>query len=152
MADLRALIAAYLDDAKLMALATAADDRPWACSVWFAADEELNIYWFSSTTRRHSDEVARNPQVAGAIALPQTPDDPPRGVQFEGVSELLVAPTDVAQAKELFAGRIFSIEKIEAAMASEDRPHRFHRITPMRIALLDAVNFPDAPLQVMELA
>jgi len=50
-----------------MQLATALDNQPWVCSVWFAADKDLNIYWFSSTTRRHSGEVLKNKKVAAAI-------------------------------------------------------------------------------------
>lgn len=63
-----------------MQLATSLDNQPWVCNVWFAADTKLNIYWFSSITRRHSDEVTKNQKVAGAIVLPQSPEDPSRGL------------------------------------------------------------------------
>lgn len=43
------LIKDYLTEAKLMQLVTSVDGQPWVCSVWFATDDELNIYWFSST-------------------------------------------------------------------------------------------------------
>ncbi len=67
-----------------MQLATSVDNQPWVCSVWFATDAGLNIYFFSATARRHSKEVVKNNKVAGAIVLPQTPNDPPRGLQFQG--------------------------------------------------------------------
>ena len=44
----------YLQEAKLMHLATVSGGKPWVCSVWFAADEDMNLYWFSAVTRRHS--------------------------------------------------------------------------------------------------
>ena len=87
--DLKKLIEDYLKEAKLMQLATSANNQPWACSVWFGSDEDLNIYWFSSTTRRHSKEVMENPKVGAAVVLPHTPEDAPRGLQLEGTARLL---------------------------------------------------------------
>ena len=145
--NLRKLIADYLDQAKLMQLATSVNDQPWVCSVWFAADEDLNIYWFSSITRRHSDEITKNQKVAGAISLPQTPDDPPRGLQFQGVTQLLTDQKDIDKASSLYEGRIFSKEKIKEFMEHKDKPHRFYRIKPTKFVLFDVVHFPDNPRQ-----
>ncbi len=142
---LRDLIANYLKEAKLMQLATSVNGQPWVCSVWFAADRNLNIYWFSSATRRHSEEVAENPKVAGAIALPQTPKDTPRGVQFQGIAELLTRKTDIAKAVLAYAGRVFTIDKIGDLIKNKN--HHFYRIKPTKFVLFDAVNFPDSPRQ-----
>src|SRR6266849_2043067 len=86
---LQSLIRQYLQDAKLMQLATSVDGQPWVCSVWFASDEEMNVYWFSSITRRHSGDFEKNNKVGAAIVLPQTQDDMPRGLQLQGVAEML---------------------------------------------------------------
>jgi len=141
--ELKQLIQNYLKEAKLMQLATANGDQPWVCSVWFAADNDLNIYWFSSLTRRHSQEVSNNKKVAGAIVLPQTPADPPRGLQFEGTAELVTNPKDIVKATSLYVGRIFSLETIKTFMKNKDKPHRFYKITPTQFVLFDTVNFPD---------
>lgn len=141
--ELKKLIIDYLKEAKLMQLATSVDNQPWICSVWFAADNDLNIYWFSSITRRHSDEVMKNNKVAGAIALPQTPDDPPRGLQFQGIAQLLTDQRDIDKAVLVYADRIFSQEKIKEFMEHKEKPHKFYRIKPTHFVLFDAVNFPD---------
>lgn len=141
--DLRKLIEEYLKEVKLMQVATSIDNQPWVCSVWFATDEDLNIYYFSSITRRHSKEVMENGKVAGAIALPQTPDDPPRGLQFQGVCEMLTEQADIDKAVSVYSGRIFSKEKIKELMVHKDKPHKFYRIKPAKFVLFDAVNFPD---------
>lgn len=86
--NLKKLIRDYLKEAKLMQLATSVNNKPWVCSVWFGFDVDLNIYWFSSTKRRHSKEVMKNPKVGGAIVYPHTPKDPPRGLQFEGTAKM----------------------------------------------------------------
>jgi uncharacterized protein YhbP (UPF0306 family) len=145
--DLKKLIKDYLFEAKIMQLATSIDMQPWVCNVWFAPDEEMNIYWFSSITRRHSDEVTKNPKVAAAIVLPQTPDDAPRGLQLEGTAESLTNEKDIDKARSVYEGRIFPKETIDKLIENKEKPHRFYRIKPTKIVLFDVVNFPDNPRQ-----
>ncbi len=140
---LQKLIKQYLDDARMMQLATVANGKPWVCNVWFAADKDMNIYWFSSTTRRHSQEVVSDPNVAAAICLAQTPADPPRGLQIEGTAQLLTNPVDIAVAMKNYVGRVFNLKQVRQFMANLDRPHRFYRIKPSLFVLFDAVNYPD---------
>ncbi len=146
-AKIKALISQYLKEAKMMQLATVADGKPWVCNVWFAADKDMNIYWFSSTTRRHSHEVLLNKHVAAAICLPQTPADSPRGLQIEGTAELLTNPKDIAVAMKHYVGRIFNLKQVKQFMQNIDRPHRFYRIKPHAIVLFDTVNYASDPRQ-----
>ena len=149
--NLRKLIEEYLKEAKLMQLATSIDNQPWVCSVWFAADKDLNIYWFSSTSRRHSKEVMKNQKVAAAIALPQTPKDTPRGLQLQGVAEQVTSKRDVLKAISLFVSRIFTKEQITNFMKLKGNPHKFYKIKPTQFVLFDAVNFPDSSRQALNL-
>lgn len=149
--NLRKLIEEYLKEVKLMQLATSLDNQPWVCSVWFAADSDLNIYFFSSETRRHSKELLKNPKVAATIVLPQSPDDPPRGLQFQGMAEVLENQEDIDKAISVFVDRIFSKEKIVEFMENKEKPHKFYRIKPTKFVLFDAVNFPDNPRQEFNL-
>lgn len=146
-ANLKQLIQQYLQDIKMMHLATVADGKPWVCNVWFAADENMNIYWFSAVNRRHSEEVAKDPHVAGSMCLTQTPQDPPRGLQFEGTAKVLTNETDIAKAKSVYVDRIFPEERIQEFTAHAERPHKFYRIKPELFVLFDVVNFPDNPRQ-----
>ena len=145
--DLRKLIKDYLKEAKLMQLSTAIDNQPWTCSVWFAADEDLNIFWFSSTKRRHSKEVMKNPKVSAAIVLPHTPEDDARGLQLEGNAKLLTEEKDIQKARSVYEGRIFPKKIIDQFMKSKDRPHKFYKIKPTQFVLFDVVNFPDESRQ-----
>lgn len=147
MNKLEQLIREYLKEAKMMQLATAVDNQPWVCSVWFASDDDLNIYWFSSTTRRHSDEIKKNSKVAAAFCLPQTPADTPRGLQVQGVAEELSSQEDVAKARSVYEGRIFAAKTIDDLIAHPQKPHRFYKIQPNLFVLFDAVNFPDESRQ-----
>ena len=149
--ELRKLIADYLDQQKLMQLATVKNGSPWVCSVWQAADEDLNIYFFSSITRRHSIEIESDQRIAGALALPQTTKDSPRGLQFEGTVEQLSDVGEVKFARSKYEGRIFDAESIDNFMNHEERPHRFYKITPSRFVLFDTANFPEDPRQEFNL-
>lgn len=145
--DLRSLITAYFDEVRLMQLATVREGQPWVCNVWFAYDDDMSLYWFSSVNRRHSEEVVDNQLVAGAVALPLSPTDVPRGVQFSGRAERLADDADIAKARSVYEHRIFPPAKVDEQMARVDHPHSFYRIRPTEFVLFDALNFPDNPRQ-----
>ena len=143
MADIRKIIEDYLANTKMMQLATSIDAQPWICNVWFASDEDLNIYWFSSTTRRHSNEVLKNNKVAAAIVAPQTPQDTPRGLQLQGHAEVLTNDEDVKIARSVYEGRIFDAATIDSLIKNKEKPHKFYRIKPTQFVLFDGENFCD---------
>ncbi len=149
--NLRRIIKDYLKEAKLMQLATSLNNQAWVCHVWFASDEDLNIYWFSSTRRRHSKEVIKNPKVAAAIVLPHTPEDTPRGLQLEGDAELLTKEKDIKKARSVYERRIFSKEQVDDFIKSKESPHKFYRIKPRLFVLFDLVNFPKNPRQELRI-
>lgn len=142
-ARLRSLIDDYLKEAKMMHLATVRDGKPWSCNVWFAADKDMNIYWFSSRGRRHSKEVEDSPHVAASIWIPSKPSDESRGIQLEGTAERLTKPGDIAKALSVYAGKIFTLQAIKQYMADRDYPHHFYRIRPSSIVLFDTKNYPE---------
>lgn len=72
-----------------MSLATSNNNKPWVCEVHYAYDDQLNLYFRSKPSRRHSQEIATNPHVAGSIVIQHKLGEKPRGVYFEGIAELL---------------------------------------------------------------
>ena len=79
----------YLSGVIHMSLATSKDNKPWVCEVHFSEDEDLNLYFRSKTSRRHSQEIAANPHVAGNIVRQFGLGEEPLGVYFEGTAKLL---------------------------------------------------------------
>ncbi len=140
---LRNLIAEYLKEAKMMHLATVRNGKPWSCNVWFAADKDMNIYWFSSNNRRHSQDVADDPRVAASIWIPSEPADESRGIQLEGTAKRLTKPADIAKAMSVYVGKIFTLQAVKQFMASREYPHHFYRITPSSVVLFDTKNYPE---------
>jgi len=141
--DLRSLIIDYMERQKLMQLATVDNGNPWVCNVWYGFDDDLNIYFFSATNRRHSIEAEKDNRVAGAMALPHTPEDVARGLQFEGTSEKLTNKDDIAKARSVYEGRIFDAKTIDDLIAHKERPHAFYKIAPSKFVLFDVENFPE---------
>ncbi len=149
--DLRKLIAGYLKEATVMQLATSVDNRPWACTVNFAADKDLNLYWMSSINRRHSREIMRNSRVAGAIVVSKAPHHRPQGIQFEGTAEVLTRKADIAMCMFLFAGKVLPKQALLAFLKSREQPHKFYRVKPTSYVVFDTVNFPGNARQKFDL-
>lgn len=91
MMDVKQLIHDYLGKTRMLQLATSVSNQPWNCTVYYAFDDDWNIYWISTPDRRHSKEIAINPKVAGVIVFSQEPypKDGVQGLQFEGIAEIL---------------------------------------------------------------
>jgi uncharacterized protein YhbP (UPF0306 family) len=104
--DIEKTIREYLPNVLHMSLATCANNKPWVCEVHFVYDDDLNIYWRSKPSRRHSQEIAQNQQVAGNIVEQHGPADKPRGAYFEGMAAALEDTAEIERAFLLFAERM----------------------------------------------
>ncbi len=98
--DIEKVIREYLPQIVHMSLGTSKDNKPWVCEVHFAYDDELNLYFRSNLSRRHSQEIAANPNVAGDIVRQHKLDEYPKGVYFEGTAKLLAPGTEQDKAAE----------------------------------------------------
>lgn len=152
---IHALLTEYLSANRLMQLATSHENHPWICSVYFAFDEHLSLYFISKTFRRHSKELRINPRVAAAIcAPPASPFEmPARGVQLEGeaieVNELELADKYLSS----YCTRFPAARKIydSAGAITGNAIPRIYKITPSRIVLFDEEHYPAEPQQVVDL-
>ncbi|MGH7157960.1 MAG: pyridoxamine 5'-phosphate oxidase family protein [Candidatus Saccharimonadales bacterium] len=126
--DIEKIIREYIDKSIHMSLATSADNKPWVCEVHFAYDDNLNVYWRSKTDRRHSQEIAVNPFVAGNIVKQHSLEEYPHAIYFEGTAELVEDESKHPEIAELFIKRqIGSSGIIEDA--KKDDGHKFYKVT-----------------------
>jgi uncharacterized protein YhbP (UPF0306 family) len=145
--SIKKLIQDYLRQARMLQVATAANNQPWACTVYFACDEKLNLYWISKPSRRHSEEIRNNTKVAGTIVLPHTPGDDVRGIQFQGTAQEVKNKLTAAEAMKYYAKRYgMKEERVNAILSGADG-HTCYKITPTLFVLFDEVNFPKNPRQ-----
>jgi len=103
--DVEQVIRDYLPNVIHMSLATCANNKPWVCEVHFVYDDDLNLYWCSLPERRHSQEIAANPNVAGNIVEQHGQGEKPRGLYFEGTAEVLRDITEDSLAYRLYVDR-----------------------------------------------
>lgn len=147
-ARLKELIAEYLKKTRMMQLATCFKSQPWACTVYYAYDEDWNMYWISLPERRHSHDIAKNPKVAGTMAYSQEPHpkNGVRGLQFEGVARLL-SGEDEERASKLYIKQLKREATLLEDIRSGKNPHKFYMAKPTMFVLFDSVSFPEAPRQ-----
>ncbi len=127
--ELEKIIREYVDKTVHMSLGTATKDgRPWVSEVHFTYDDDLNIYWRSKELRRHSQEIAENPHVAGNIVKQHALDEYPHAIYFEGTAELIKDEQKYQEIYELFAKRSIGDESMIEDAKSEDRNH-FYKAT-----------------------
>ena len=65
--DIKARILEVLEKGYLISLATHDDGGLWVADVVYTFDDDLNIYWMSYPTVRHSKAIEDNNQAAGGF-------------------------------------------------------------------------------------
>lgn len=147
------LVRTYLDGAGWMQLATMREDQPQLAHLWFARDDQMNIYFSSRNTRQHSENITTNPRVAGGVALPPFSGlgTFAFGLTFEGtVAE--VNPSEMDEAYDIYRARWPYARQILTPdkMLTNQIPNRFYRITPTLFRVFDESRFlPDNPKQIV---
>jgi uncharacterized protein YhbP (UPF0306 family) len=126
--NLEQIVRENIDKTIHMSLATTRDNKPWVCEVHFAYDDNLNIYYRSLKSRRHSREIELNPNVAGNIVRQHMLDEYPLGVYFEGTAKLLEVGEEQHHAFELLRDRVHAAGNALEDAAKEDG-HKFYKIT-----------------------
>lgn len=126
--ELEEIIREYVDKSIHMSLATCVENQPWVSEVHFVYDDDLNLYFRSLPTRRHSQEIAQNPHVAGNIVRQHELTDYPHAVYFEGEAGVMTDEGEFERVYELMAERLGA----DGAIIEETkRPdgHAFYKIT-----------------------
>jgi uncharacterized protein YhbP (UPF0306 family) len=135
--DVEHVIRDYLPGIIHMSLATSRDNKPWVCEVHFVYDKDLNLYFRSKKGRRHSQEIAENPNVAGNIVEQHSLEQKPRGVYFEGAADIVVNFDDNHPAYKAFQEIMNLGPEIIEESKSEDG-HKVYKISVSDFYLFDA--------------
>lgn len=84
-ADVCAGVEEILAAGRLISLATAGPQGPHASPVFFAADDDLALYFVSERTTRHTSGLAADDRISGAVFIePPVYGEQLRGVQLHG--------------------------------------------------------------------
>ena len=136
-AQVEQTIREYLQTVLHMSLATSAGNKPWVCEVHFVYDDDLNLYFRSKPSRRHSKEIAANPNVAGNIVEQHAIDQAPLGVYFEGTAAVLEDFELDSPVYKQFAERLNAKPEI-IQDAKQPDGHKVYKITISDLYLFDA--------------
>lgn len=136
--DIEQVIREYLPEVIHMSLATVRENYPWVCEVHYVFDDELNLYFRSTAARRHSQEIALNPRVAGTIVKQHQKGEKPRGVYFEGTAALLEGVHEQHVAYRKYCERFGTTAAI-LDEAATDTGHKFYKITVHKFYVFDSI-------------
>jgi len=137
------LVRRYLPKGRMMQVATLNEDQPWVATLYYVADDDLNLYWISTPDRRHSKELENHAKVAGAIPLHHGPGQKVVGLQLEGHAQLVTDPDEMARAMKLYAERYDRSEVWYRDFLAGKNPHKLYKIKPSLFVLFDEETFPD---------
>ncbi len=105
---------------------------PLAAPLFFAADDELNLYVVSAADSRHSLAIARDGRVAASVYAETWDWQSIHGVQLEGVARALSGPERDA-ALAVYAAKFPFVQGMAALLDAST----FYRITPHWIRWID---------------
>lgn len=135
------LIRSYLPKGRMMQVATAHNRQPWVCTVYYVEDDDLNLYWLSLPTRRHSQEIAKNNKIA--ITVPIKFDKPVVGIQAEGEAVAVADKELIASVMQRYTERYNSGKQFYDNFVTGKNQHVLFKFTPTAYVLFDEVNFPE---------
>lgn len=100
--EMRPVLRAFLAGQSTLALGTAGltDGRPQVAPLFFASDDDLNLYWISDPESRHSANLSDWNDAAAAIYVSTWDWSGIKGVQIEGDA---LAVTDEAERQHALA-------------------------------------------------
>lgn len=144
-----ALVRGYLRNGRMMQLATVGGDQPWICTVYFVEDDDMNLYWLSLPSRRHSREIVDHSKVA--VAVPIKFDKPVVGIQAEGVATVIVDKDVIARVMQSYVDRYDSGKQFYDNFVAGKNQHVLFQFKPTKFVLFDEVTFPDNGRQEVSL-
>ena len=93
----------YLRSQHLMSLAPAKNYQPWACTVYFAVDSDLNLYFVSPPDADHCRYLTKNQHISASIYdSRQKVNSKKEGLQFKGTVKVITPVPEIKKALKLW--------------------------------------------------
>jgi uncharacterized protein YhbP (UPF0306 family) len=128
----------YLRQHHVAGLATSGSDGPWAAAVFYVSDG-FTLYFLSSPTSRHCQNIARDPHVAATIQEDYADWSEIKGVQLEGMA-INISGEDEARARRLYGEKyplVGMISQAPSAIIKAMARVRWYRLVPQRVYFID---------------
>ena len=93
----------FLRSQHLMSLATAKNNKPWSNTAYFAADNDLNLYFVSPPSADHSKYLSKNKYIACSIYdSRQKVNSQKEGLQLKGTVSIITKVPEIKKALKLW--------------------------------------------------
>ena len=144
-ATLHSRLRAFLAAHNTMTLATVGPDAaPYAAAVFYAADEDLRLFFLSSPNSRHSLAIEHDPRVAATIQADNQEWQEIQGIQIVGTAREVHGTAELAHATRIYAARFDFLAGLldqsgsgPAALRGPLASSRFYVLQPTWIRLID---------------
>ncbi len=138
------IIKQYLGNNVVMQLATVQDGKPRICTVHYAFDDDLQLYWSSSTSSNHSQAIEK--QSDTSVGILQSADLK-QCIHVEGQA-YKTSGDDAVKAYGQYTKRFGEDpDRIYKINAGAEMVEAYYILKPTRAVLIDAQNFPNNPRQ-----
>lgn len=151
--DVLGLIKGYIQDHYQMVVATN-DDHPWIATLYYSFDDDLNLYFLSSPTTLHCQQILNNPHVAVSIAdSPQAPTAKKIGIQIYGLAEKISGERKITHALNLWRKtlNVTSAEYSYKGMMSKLIDGRMYKVVPKKIKFFNQEIWEEGEEPLIEL-
>jgi uncharacterized protein YhbP (UPF0306 family) len=126
----------YLTRHNVLTLAYQDSEGPQACAVWYAAGEDLTLYFLSAQSTRHGAALADGGKIAFAIQRDDQEWRSIQGVQGRGLCRP-VTPEQRANAWQAYSRRFPFVIKPVQAIAAALAAMTLFSISPTWLRLID---------------
>ena len=146
--ELEKVILDYLQHHHTVSLATEREGRPHAATVFYVSIG-FDLYFLSSPTSRHGENLSHNPKVSATINEDYDKWQMIKGIQLQGRVENVGGILDNGRIARAFVQKypdvadfLFSPRKLGQAIAQKVAGVRFYKIKPSRIFFINnAIDF-----------
>ena len=142
--DEREAIRQMLEAHNTITLATCQDNDPWAASVFFASDKDLNLYFVSDYRTRHARDIGDGAAVVATVNADSGAWTEVRGLQIAGQAEVVDGLTR-ANALRHYLMKFADVKALfeapkddnEETIAQRLKAANMYRLQPRWIRLID---------------
>lgn len=117
-----------------MQVASCVDAMPWVASVYFV-EHSGKYYWLSEPHRRHSKELAENPNCAIAIVIKE--DMPVLGLQAEGTARIINDIKVISKIMPKYVKKYGAGKQFLARAKKGINKHKLYEFTPKNVIVFD---------------
>jgi hypothetical protein len=115
---------------------------PWVCTVFYVSDSDLNVYWVSKASRRHSSELHENPQAAGAVCISERPLI---GLQMQGAVSIVASDAQKSKVVDLFKQQQGSTQEWANKVLAGEGGRAIYVLRPEFFAVFDTESLHGDP-------